>query len=117
MNALWRSAATLAILAAVTPTAAMAQGPRPSGSGAAGFVNVPVDPAAAKTVPHYEWQYHYAGRHAHWEGHWVLVKPPIAAPGTPGAGGKLKLLSINEHSILPNNLPGGLASPGSPGGD
>ena len=89
MNAFWRSAATLAILAAVTPTAAMAQGPRPSGSGAAGFVNVPVDPATAKIVPHYEWQYHYAGRHAHWEGHWVLVKPPIAAAGTPGAGGKL----------------------------
>jgi hypothetical protein len=89
MNALWRSAATLVILAAVTPSSAMAQGPRPSGSGAAGFVSVPVDPAAAKRLTHYEWQYHYAGRHAHWEGHWVLVKPPASSIGAAGDGGKL----------------------------
>jgi len=24
-------------------------------------------------IPHYEWQYHYAGHHPHFEGHWVLV--------------------------------------------
>ena len=24
--------------------------------------------------PHYEWQYHYVGRHARYEGHWVLVR-------------------------------------------
>ena len=23
---------------------------------------------------HYEWQYHYVGRHARYEGHWVLVR-------------------------------------------
>jgi len=89
MNALWRSAATLAVLSTVTLSPAMAQRPRPSGSGAAGFVNVPADPAAAKINPHYEWQYHYAGRHAHWEGHWVLVKPPTASSGSVGAAGKL----------------------------
>ena len=31
------------------------------------------DPGAAAVISHYEWQYHYAGRHAHWEGQWVLV--------------------------------------------
>jgi hypothetical protein len=50
---------------------------------------MPADPSAAKIIPHYEWQYHYAGRHAHWEGHWVFVKPPASAIGTAGAGGKL----------------------------
>jgi hypothetical protein len=28
---------------------------------------------ASSRMPHYEWQYHY-GHHAHFEGHWVLVK-------------------------------------------
>ena len=23
---------------------------------------------------HYEWQYHYVGRHARYEGHWVFVR-------------------------------------------
>ncbi|HTZ35978.1 MAG TPA: hypothetical protein VMB84_08130 [Stellaceae bacterium] len=23
---------------------------------------------------HYEWQYHYVGHHAHYQGDWVLVK-------------------------------------------
>jgi hypothetical protein len=86
MNALWRSTATLAVMAAASLSPAMAQEPRPSGSGAAGFFNLPVDPAAAQIIPHYEWQYHYAGRHAHWEGNWVLVKPPTRSAG---AGGKL----------------------------
>lgn len=25
-------------------------------------------------TPHWEWQYHYVGRHARYEGHWVLVR-------------------------------------------
>ena len=86
MNTLLRSTATLAVAAALGLSPAMAQGPRPSGSGAAGFLSLPVDPPAAQITPHYQWQYHYAGRHAHWEGHWVLVKPPT---GSAGAGGKL----------------------------
>lgn len=28
----------------------------------------------AGPTPHYEWQYHYVGRHARYEGHWVLVR-------------------------------------------
>ena len=31
-------------------------------------------PAALVTAPHYEWQYHYAGRHPRYEGRWVLVQ-------------------------------------------
>jgi hypothetical protein len=89
MNALWRSAATLSVAAAISLSPAMARGPRLSDSGAAGFVNMPADPAAAKISPHYEWQYHYAGRHAHWEGHWVLVTPTTASGSSAGAGGKL----------------------------
>jgi hypothetical protein len=84
MTALWCSAATLAVVAAVGLSPAMAQGPRPSGSGQGGFLDLPVDPSAANIVPHYEWQYHYAGRHANWEGHWVLVKPPTASKDASG---------------------------------
>ena len=25
-------------------------------------------------APHYEWQYHYVGRHARYVGHWVRVQ-------------------------------------------
>jgi hypothetical protein len=25
-------------------------------------------------TPHWEWQYHYVGRHARYEGYWVLVR-------------------------------------------
>jgi hypothetical protein len=25
-------------------------------------------------TPHWEWQYHYVGHHAHYQGDWVLVK-------------------------------------------
>ena len=28
----------------------------------------------AMATPHWEWQYHYVGRHARYEGHWVLVR-------------------------------------------
>jgi hypothetical protein len=28
----------------------------------------------AVATPHYEWQYRYVGRHARYEGHWVLVR-------------------------------------------
>jgi hypothetical protein len=52
------------------------QGPRPQGNNQRGILDVPLDPEAAKIKPHYEWQYHYGGRHAYWEGHWVLVTAP-----------------------------------------
>jgi len=28
----------------------------------------------ATAAPHYKWQYHYIGRHARYQGHWVLVQ-------------------------------------------
>ena len=55
------------------------QGPRPQGNNQRGFLELPYDPEAAKIKQHYEWQYHYAGRHAYWEGHWVLVRALIQA--------------------------------------
>jgi hypothetical protein len=49
-------------------------GPRVNGRNIApGILDLPADPGAAAVIPHYEWQYHYVGRHAHWEGQWVLV--------------------------------------------
>jgi hypothetical protein len=68
MKALWCGATALALVAAVSLSPAMAQGPRPSGG-----TTVPAANATA-TTPHYEWQYHYAGRHARWQRDWVLVR-------------------------------------------
>jgi hypothetical protein len=63
------------------------RGPRPQGTSQKGFLDLPFDAAAAKIKPHYEWQYHYAGRHARWEGHWVRVMAPIqTAPSTVANG-------------------------------
>jgi hypothetical protein len=61
------------------------QGPRPQGTSQRGFLDLPFDPEAAKIKPHYEWQYHYAGRHAYWEGHWGLVTAPIQSAKAPTA--------------------------------
>jgi hypothetical protein len=52
------------------------RGPSPQGTSQKGIIVLPFDPEAANIKPHYEWQYHYAGRHAHWEAHWILVTAP-----------------------------------------
>jgi hypothetical protein len=59
------------------------QGPRPQGTSQRGLLDLPFDPEAAKIKPHYEWQYHYAGRHAYWEGQWFLVRAPIQSAKAP----------------------------------
>jgi hypothetical protein len=59
------------------------QGASPQGTSQKGFVVLPFDPEAAMIKPHYEWQYYYAGRHAHWEGHWILVTAPIQSAKAP----------------------------------
>jgi hypothetical protein len=59
------------------------KGASPQGTSQRGFVVMPYDPEAAKIKPHYEWQYHYSGRHAHWEGHWTLVTAPIQSAKAP----------------------------------
>ena len=69
------------------------QGPRPQGTSQKGFLELPFDAEAAKIKPHYEWQYHYAGRHAYWAGHWVLVTAPIQSARLPG--------SINPATVTP----------------
>jgi hypothetical protein len=57
------SPASAAKLPAATPAQVF---PQTVGSGS---------PGRATGTPHYEWQYHYAGRQpARWEGHWVLVR-------------------------------------------
>ena len=59
------------------PASPALPGPRANGvSVAPGILDLPVDPSEAVIIPHYEWQYHYAGRYAHWEGHQVLVMAP-----------------------------------------
>ena len=105
MKALHCGAPALALVAAVSLSPAMAQGPKPSGGAtwpgisqrvdhgtstvvaspamlgpradgvsiAPGILDLPADPSTAAIIPHYEWQYHYAARHAHWEGQWILV--------------------------------------------
>ena len=59
------------------------QGASPQGTSQKGFLVLPFDPEAAKIKPHYEWQYHYAGRHANWEGRWVLVTAPTQSAKAP----------------------------------
>ena len=77
MKALWCGATTLAVVAAVSLSPAMAQGPGPSSGNT---VPTALDhrdngsSSAAATAPHYEWQYHYAGRHARWQRDWILVR-------------------------------------------
>jgi hypothetical protein len=60
--------------ASPVPASPALPGPRANGRNVApGIIDLPVDPSEAVIIPHYEWQYHYAGHHAHWEGHQVLV--------------------------------------------
>ena len=44
---------------------AWAGDPQTAGSGSSGTV---------VRHPHYEWQYHYVGRHPRWQGYWALVR-------------------------------------------
>ena len=59
------------------PASPALPGPRANARNVApGILDLPVDPSEAVIILYYEWQYHYAGRHAHWEGHQVLVMAP-----------------------------------------
>jgi hypothetical protein len=66
------------------------KGASPQGTSQRGFVVTPFDPEAAKIKPHYEWQYHYSGRHAHWEGHRTLVTAPIQSAKPPNDPSPMK---------------------------
>ena len=71
------------------------RGPRPQGTSQKGFLDLPFDPVAATIKPDYEWQYHCAGPHVHWEAHWVRVmgqfKPlPPLSPVNHGPCGTMR---------------------------
>ena len=68
---LFAIAATFAV--ALSAASALADGPRAS-SGTAVSQTAQRQPISGRAAtPHYEWQYHYAGHHPRYEGHWVLV--------------------------------------------
>ena len=67
--------AAVAVLAtALYSPWALADGPRPSGSTAISQAAGTGLPSGEAATPHYQWQYHYVGRHPQWEGYWALVK-------------------------------------------
>jgi hypothetical protein len=66
------AAATLLGMALAAP--AWADGPRPSSSNTISPDGQPLSSAQPAAAPHYQWQYHYVGRHARLEGYWALVR-------------------------------------------
>jgi hypothetical protein len=76
MKTLLLAVAGLALLAAVSLSPAMAQGPQLSGGSSWPGIAQRVDPNASTGVaaaPRYELQYGY-DKHARWRGHWALVR-------------------------------------------
>ena len=76
MNSMSLAIRAVAFAAAVNLTPAAAQTAAPQN---ATSTNLPQTAYAAASqqatgAAHWEWQYHYAGRHARYEGHWVLVR-------------------------------------------
>jgi hypothetical protein len=64
----------LALVALTSLSPAMADGPRASGGNTWRGMSQPAIPNPVATSPHYELQYHYAGRHPRWVGQWVLIR-------------------------------------------
>jgi hypothetical protein len=52
---------------------ALAEGARPSSTNTIAQTREPL-PSTGQMSPHYEWRYHYVGRHARMEGYWVPVR-------------------------------------------
>ena len=75
MNSLSLAARALAFTVGVnlTPAAAQIAADSNTGSPVPQPAYAAPSPNAAGT-PHWEWQYHYVGRHGRYEGHWVLVR-------------------------------------------
>jgi len=67
---------TLAFAAAVNLTPAAAQTPAAQNNAGTNLPQTAYGAASqhATGAAHWEWQYHYGGRHARYEGHWVLVR-------------------------------------------
>jgi hypothetical protein len=76
MKTLLLASTTLALLAAINLSPAMAQGSKLSGGNTWPGISQRVEPGAstiAAVTPRYEFQYGY-DKHARWRGHWVLVR-------------------------------------------
>jgi len=76
MKSLLLAGSTLVLLAAVSLSPSMAQGPKLSGGNTWPGISQPIGPGASTAVaatPHYELQYGY-DKHARWRGHWVLIR-------------------------------------------
>ena len=73
MKTLLRAAAALLGVALASPLA-LAEGLRASSSNIVWQHLEPQTATEPSAPPHYEWQYHYVGRHARFEGYWALVR-------------------------------------------
>jgi hypothetical protein len=76
MKTLLPAGTTLAFLAAVNLSPALAQGPKLSGGNTWPGISQRAEPSASTTsaaTPRYELQYGY-DKHGRWRGHWVLVR-------------------------------------------
>jgi hypothetical protein len=76
MKTLLLAGTTLAVLAAVNLSPAMAQGSKLSCGNTWPGISQRAHPSASTTgaaTPRYEFQYGY-DKHARWRGHWVLVR-------------------------------------------
>ena len=58
----------------LTPAAAQTAGSDNNTGSAVPQTAYAVPSQNTAAAPHWEWQYHYVGRHARYEGHWVLVR-------------------------------------------
>jgi len=76
MNSLSILARTVAFTAAINLTPAAAQTLAAGGNTVSNLPRTAYAAPAQNTTgaPHWEWQYHYVGHHARYEGHWVLVR-------------------------------------------
>jgi hypothetical protein len=75
MKTLFLASTTLALLAAINPSPAMAQKSKPAGGNTWPGITQRLEPGAstiAAATPRYEFQYGY-DKHARWRGHWVLA--------------------------------------------
>jgi len=73
MKTILTAAAAMSLALVLGTPAALADGPRPSSGNTIAQTGEPRS-ATDRLPPHYEWQYHYVGRHARLEGYWVLVR-------------------------------------------
>ena len=68
------TAMAVVLATAINIAQAAADGPRASSSNAIVGAADSNSPSRVAAASHYQWQYHYVGRHPRWEGYWALVK-------------------------------------------